>query len=562
VTDRSISVALGPETLYAVIGAVAEGPDLDRVLPAVVDLLVDATACHACFIYLREDEALVLRAASPVFAHVVGTVRMRLDEGLTGWVARHRTPAFIRDAALEDPRMKYFAELDEDRFQSMVAVPLMGQGADVIGVVVLHTEAPREFDQAVLDFLVHVASLVAGAIDNARLYEQSRRQVQALSALAEFSEDLASLNAREALYEAGCGGIRRLLRADACRLILQDERGSLIEVASSGADEPGGAEPLVHAPADGRLVARLLDGEVAFGTISTRRAAAPFRHEEVQLLESCAHQFATALRKAELIERLASGNLVRDLFAALERGDAPAAAAHARAAGWSPGHHHAVVVALPAVSDTGRWEVELADRVEARLRFVAPNLLADSSGARLRALAPLRLRRQGDGVDRLASHLNQIGRELGVTFGISRARAGFANGAVGIREASDAAIVARALDEGGSARTYADLGPYQYLAALAEGGSPASPHARAIEALEAYDRRRNTDLVVTLEQYLADRGIAASARSLTIHPNTLRQRLSRIEELTQLSLEREDLLSLELALKVARLRGLSRGRDP
>ena len=56
------------ETFYAVIGAIAEGPDLERVLPAIVDLLVNATACHACFIYLREGDQLRIRAASPVFA--------------------------------------------------------------------------------------------------------------------------------------------------------------------------------------------------------------------------------------------------------------------------------------------------------------------------------------------------------------------------------------------------------------------------------------------------------------------------------------------------------------
>ncbi len=52
---------------------------------------------------------------------------MRLDEGLTGWVARHRTPEFIRESAMDDPRMKYFPLLEEERFQSMVAVPILSR---------------------------------------------------------------------------------------------------------------------------------------------------------------------------------------------------------------------------------------------------------------------------------------------------------------------------------------------------------------------------------------------------------------------------------------------------
>ena len=113
-----------------------------------------------------------------------------IDEGLTGWVARTRTPEFIRENAIEDPRMKYVPELEEERFQSMVAVPILSRGGGVIGVVVLHTEAPREFDDEVLNFLVHTASLVAGAIENAQLYEETRRRVDALTTLTQLSQAL------------------------------------------------------------------------------------------------------------------------------------------------------------------------------------------------------------------------------------------------------------------------------------------------------------------------------------------------------------------------------------
>jgi DNA-binding PucR family transcriptional regulator len=78
----------------------------------------------------------------------------------------------------------------------------------------------------------------------------------------------------------------------------------------------------------------------------------------------------------------------------------------------------------------------------------------------------------------------------------------------------------------------------------------------AVDALADYDRRRRTALLDTLERYLAQRCSALeTSRALFIHPNTVRQRLARIEELTELDLEKEDLLSLELAIKLARLHG-------
>src|ERR671916_930655 len=95
------------DTLYAIIGALGSSEDLDHVLDGIVDLVSEATDCHACFLYLRDGDRLRMRAASRVYAHLVGRIELGLDEGLTGWVARHNEPAFIRDHALSDPRMKY-----------------------------------------------------------------------------------------------------------------------------------------------------------------------------------------------------------------------------------------------------------------------------------------------------------------------------------------------------------------------------------------------------------------------------------------------------------------------
>jgi DNA-binding PucR family transcriptional regulator len=87
---------------------------------------------------------------------------------------------------------------------------------------------------------------------------------------------------------------------------------------------------------------------------------------------------------------------------------------------------------------------------------------------------------------------------------------------------------------------------------------PRDRHVEAVEKLAAYDRRRRSELVATLEQHLRDRrSITSTARALYIHPNTLRQRLDRIEKLSGLRLAGEDLLALELAIKLVRLQATS-----
>jgi purine catabolism regulator len=123
-----------------------------------------------------------------------------------------------------------------------------------------------------------------------------------------------------------------------------------------------------------------------------------------------------------------------------------------------------------------------------------------------------------------------------------------------MREAADAARIGRSLAAEGGAVCYQQLGAYRYLVHLELDHAPQDRYRDSVEALAGYDRRRGASLIGTLEQYLADRGsVTASARALYVNPNTVRQRHKRIERVADLDLPSEDLLSLELALKLARL---------
>jgi DNA-binding PucR family transcriptional regulator len=123
-----------------------------------------------------------------------------------------------------------------------------------------------------------------------------------------------------------------------------------------------------------------------------------------------------------------------------------------------------------------------------------------------------------------------------------------------MREAADAARVGRSLVGDGGAVSYEQLGAYRYLVHMELDEAPRDRYRQAVEKLAEYDGRHGTRLIETLERFLADRGsVSASARALYVHPNTVRQRLERIQRVGDLDLPGEDLLSLELALKLARL---------
>ena len=142
----------------------------------------------------------------------IGHVRMRRGEGLAGWVAKHREPVFLADNALQDPRVKYFPEFEEEQCQSIVSVPMIGPDDEVIGVIALHAEAPRVFTEEDAAFVIHSASLVASAIVNARLYEAARRRVRELEGLSALVNAVSSATALDDLLPVAARRALELLQ--------------------------------------------------------------------------------------------------------------------------------------------------------------------------------------------------------------------------------------------------------------------------------------------------------------------------------------------------------------
>jgi GAF domain-containing protein len=568
------------ETLSAILGVVTSGPDLSHILDRVVDLLTRATDCHACFVYLRSGERLELRAASPIYSHLVGVISFGVDEGLAGWTIRNREAAFIREGAIDDPRTVYIAELEEERFQSMVSVPIPSRASEVLGAIVLHTAAPREFDEGVLNVLTRAASLVAGAIENARLYEQEKARVAALTRLSALGREIVGVADRPALSDAAVRGVRALLEADGCRFyVLDGPDQALRRVAAD--PPPGELDREAEGVAVAELLARSGEGagppadlparlgladepaEIVAVPVSAGRervgallahAAQPWPETALELLRAAAQQIALAAQKVDLIERLTEENLARDLFDALVEGKLEVAATKARAAGLAVERPHIVLEARPrGVENPGAWS-DRATEAERAIKRALPDAFCDVTPTSVRALAPAGS--EGAAPARALRKALVAGADRGLAIGVSEARGGLGGLAQGLREASDAATIAlvRIGDEQGIL-LYRDTGAYRYLIDLLDSGGPRDYLRSAVEAIAAYDRERSSELLSTLDEYLSQgRSVAPTARVLYIHVNTLRQRLERIEQLTGLTIASEDLLALQLAVKLGRAR--------
>lgn len=589
-TERSFATV---DYLYRIIDVIGAGPNLDAVLRGVVQLLTESTACHGCFIYFLQDGHLVLRAASNQYSHLEGKVSLSIDQGLTGWVARTRRPAYIRDRALEDPRFVYVPELDEEEFQSLGAVPLLARSGDVVGVITLHARAPHEFTRSDLEFLEHTASLVVGAIENARLYEEVSGRVALLTELSRLAQHVAAAASIDEIASVVVEGSRALLGATCCEICLRNADGSLGLRASSPrraagqvADQRSGWSALLSTVSRGAVLSGGL-AEAVWGpgvvgvslftplvvaedTLGGLCALVEHDSEDRRnVLAAIASHAAVAIRRQQLIESLKETNQVKDFFEALTRGDAQREELEAQAARlrcdlaapqvvlqalpWSAPPRPDGRVRAPARQRVPGWP-ELSTQLESRLKVELPGSIFDRQERSLRAL----LRVPSSGPEQVAEVVRRLyreggGSELGpLAAGLSNVCRGPELLARGFEEAATAVRVGPLLKGTAGVFLYEDLGAYRYV--LTAEGAVRDRYQERLVRLVDYERRRGTQLLRTLEVYLERQGnIARTARALYLHPNTLRQRLSRIEQLAQLDLEHEDWLSLAMAIKAVKL---------
>ncbi len=535
--------------LREIISTVASSLELEEVLRAVVRLLSDASAVHACFVYLVDEtgDRLVLAAASAPYDGFVGTIALERGEGLAWWTAERKEPAFIRENLLDDPRVKYVPELEEERFQSLLAVPILARAGDVIGVILAHTEAPREFTSEEVEFLVSSASLVAGAIENARLYEETTRRLRELEGLTGLAEAIAVAETIEELLPAVARSARSLLTAAAAHVYLLDP--GLEELRLTASDPPrAGARDRIGLAELGREVRRrsrgarvsvpLVAGDELLGLLVAEDTA------DVELARAAANQAAVGIKKVQLIARLTEENLIKDFFEELEQGRRGVELeGRATRLGLDLDRAHVVLVAEPP-----------DDALERALAALAPGSLFDRRERSTRAL----LRVTPGGVERLLGEIRQAHSRLpaGSAVGLSSSCTGLASLADGFAEAHQAVLGSTVVAGTPAVVSYEDLGAYKYLLRIASEGGMRDATVDAVSRLADYDRQRGASLLQTLEEFLRRRGsISATSEALFVHPNTLRQRLRRIADVSGLDLRQDDWLMVEIAVKLVKLRG-------
>jgi len=324
------------QLLYQVSNVIRSTLDSQEALQLIVSEAVRLmNASSGSVALINPTSGFLEISASQNLPGAARKIKLRVGEGVTGWVARHGKPARVGDVT-QDPR--YVAA--RRGVKSELAVPLEVNG-ETRGVINVDSERADAFSEDDQDLLEQLAVQAAKVIHNTWLYEQLRLKVHLFESLSSVSRTINStLNLDEALRvitREAC----ELMRARMCSLMMLDEGREWLDLrASYGASDVYIKKPRLNVEesllgvvarrkkpmqiANVQTSSRYQNVEVArreglisllsvpllfagqsIGTLNVYTSRLyNFSNEEIRILSALAELSAIAIEKARLYERI------------------------------------------------------------------------------------------------------------------------------------------------------------------------------------------------------------------------------------------------------------------
>jgi uroporphyrinogen-III synthase len=178
-TVNSLPNDVAIDFLHDIGSRIAGADPLDDDLSQIVEFASAVVKCDSCFVYLREGDQLVLRASKNPHQEKIDRLKVRVGQGITGWVAEHHEPVAISQNASQDVRFKSFDELPEDSYEACLSVPILSRGR-VVGVINLQHREPHTYTPRQIRLVSMIGFLVGAEIEVARLESENSRLLQQL----------------------------------------------------------------------------------------------------------------------------------------------------------------------------------------------------------------------------------------------------------------------------------------------------------------------------------------------------------------------------------------------
>ncbi len=168
------------EILYQVIDAISS-LGINELLAKIDSLVAGITNADSTGIYTLDEktQSVVLRASKLDF-DIVGKLKMKIGEGITGWVAKSGKTVVIEKNASKDPRFERVSNLPDDLYQSFLSVPIK-DGEVIIGVINVKHKKPHQYPEDQVKLLEMVGKLIGRAIEHAELLDKTKSLEEAVA---------------------------------------------------------------------------------------------------------------------------------------------------------------------------------------------------------------------------------------------------------------------------------------------------------------------------------------------------------------------------------------------
>jgi GAF domain-containing protein len=227
------------ELLHQISNIVSSNASLESMLQELISLAVEVTLCDACLVYLvdRTSNEIVLRASQLEHPSEIGKIRMKMGEGITGWVAEHQSVVALDSNASADARFKSFQALPEDTFEAFLSVPLVS-GGELIGVINIHHRAEHTHSAEEVALISFIGEQMGGAIAKSKLAERSRSAVKRMEALAGLAQKISENSYLDRILQAISEMVAETLDSPVCSIMLVDEDRRELVISAARCSSP------------------------------------------------------------------------------------------------------------------------------------------------------------------------------------------------------------------------------------------------------------------------------------------------------------------------------------
>ena len=227
------------ELLHQISNIVSSNLGLERILQELIAMAVNVTGCDACLVYLVDHASheIVLRASQLPHAQEIGNIRMKMGEGITGWVAQHKSVVALPANAAADARFKTFQALPEDTYQAFLSVPLISDG-ELIGVINVHHKAKHAHTPEETALIGFIGEQLGGAIARSKLEERTVSATRRMEALAGLARTISEEDYLDRILQAISEMVAETLDSPVCSVMLVDEDRRELVISAARCSSP------------------------------------------------------------------------------------------------------------------------------------------------------------------------------------------------------------------------------------------------------------------------------------------------------------------------------------